>query len=191
MALKIAVIVGSTRSSRSGLHVAQWFQQQVKQVGGAQFDLIDLKKEDLPFLDEPGLPSMGDYQLESTKNWAKKIDGYDGYVFVTPEYNHGYAATLKNAIDTLYAEWQKKPVAFVGYGVLGGARAIEQLVPVVSQIGMVPLPYVAINIVEAYAAIDEYGKIDPTRIKGSKPERLVGELVWWANTLKSAREQEA
>lgn len=189
MSLKIAIIVGSTRKARAGHHVANWFQEQVKGMDGLQFDVVDLAEESLPFLNEPGLPSMGNYQLESTKKWSDKIAQYDGYVFVTPEYNHGYPATLKNAIDTLYAEWQKKPVAFVGYGVMGGVRAIEQLVPVTAQIGMVPIPYATVNIIESYATVDEAGNIKAEAIKGNGSEKLVAELTWWAKALQVARKE--
>ncbi len=187
MALKIAVIVGSTREARAGKHVANWFYEQVKDSKEIEFDIVDLAEEDLPFLNEPGLPSMGNYQLESTKKWSEKIASYDGYVFVTPEYNHGYPATLKNAIDTIYSEWQKKPVAFVGYGAIGAVRSIEQLVQVTAQIGMVPIPSATVNIIESYAAIDEAGNIKPESIKGPGPQKLVKELTWWAKLLKPAR----
>lgn len=187
MKLKIAVIIGSTRPNRAGHHVAKWFLEQVKDAENMQFDLIDLAEEKLPFLHEPEVPSTGNYQIESTKKWSEKIASYDGYVFVTPEYNHGYPATLKNAIDTIYSEWQKKPVAFVGYGVMGAVRSIEQLVQVTAQIGMVPIPYAAVNIIESYATVDEHGSIKPTAIKGSGTDKLVKELTWWAKLLKPAR----
>lgn len=189
MSLKIAIITGSTRDARAGKHVTDWFHGQIKDTENVQFDVVDLAEENLPFLNEPGLPSMGNYQLESTKKWSEKISSYDGYVFVTPEYNHGYPATLKNAIDTLYAEWQKKPVAFVGYGVMGAVRSIEQLVPVVAQIGMVPIPNATVNVIESYATVDEHGSIKTEAIKGSGAEKLVTELTWWAKVLQTARNE--
>ncbi len=184
---KIAVIVASTRPGRIGPSVASWFMEQISGYGKAEFTLLDLAEENLPFLNEPGMPAMAKYENQSTKDWGQKISSFDGFIIVTPEYNHGYAAPLKNAIDTIYREWQKKPVAFVGYGVLGGARAIEQLVQVTAQVGMVPLPYVAINIIDAHSSVGENGGIKPESIKGSKPDRLVEELVWWAKLLSSAK----
>ena len=189
--MKIGVIVSTTRPNRVGRTIAEWFMEQVKDVKEAKFELIDLQEENLPFLDEPMSPSMGNYQNEHTKNWGKKIAGYDGYVWVTAEYNHGYPAPLKNAIDTVYAEWAKKPVAFVGYGGLGGVRSIEQLAQVAVQLNMVPLASTGdvVTIVEVWSSIDEVGALKPEYIKGS-PEKLTQSLLWWAKVLKPAREQQ-
>lgn len=187
MSLKIAVITSTTRPTRVGPGVANWFMDQVADFPDAQFDLIDIAEQDLPFLKDPESPMTGNYQEESTKQWSQKIAGYDGFVFVVAEYNHGYPAPLKNAIDTLYAEWGKKPVAFVGYGVLGGARAIEQLVQVTAQLNMVPLPSKAVNVIETWAAFDENSKINAANQKGANPKDLAETLVWWARTLKAAR----
>lgn len=183
MSTKIGIIVGSTRPTRVGRTIADWLYNQVKDTPDVSFDIIDLKEVNLPFLDEPGLPSAGNYQNEHTKKWGEKIAQYDGYIFVTPEYNHGIAAPLKNAIDTIHAEWDRKPVAFVGYGALGGARAIEQLVQVTAQINMVPLPSSAINIIDVWAAIDDQGQVRPENMRG-KVDNLTDKLVWWTNVLK-------
>ncbi len=187
MTLKIAIITASTRDARVGKNITDWFYGQVKGAPDIEFEIIDLQQENLPFLNEPKSPAQGDYALESTKKWSEKISKYDGFVFVTPEYNHGYPATLKNAIDTLYAEWQKKPVAFVGYGVLGAPRSIEQLIQVTSQIGMVPLGSKAMHIIESYKAIDENGDMNQAHAKGASPENLVKELIWWVRLLKPIR----
>ncbi len=184
---KIGVIIASNRDARIGHAVATWFMGIAKKYTELEFQLIDLQEENLPFLNEPKLPAEGNYQQKSTIAWSNKISRLDGFVFVTPEYNHGYPASLKNAVDTLYREWQKKPVAFVGYGVLGAARSIEQMIAVVSQIGMVPLGSRAINIINSSEFIDDKGKINQDIIKGSKPEYLFSELAWWAKLLKSVR----
>ena len=186
MSVKIGIIIGSNRDSRVGPAIAKWAYAQLPEDADVDYEIIDLKSWDLPFLNEPQLPATGNYAHRSTKEWSDKIDGLDGFIFVTPEYNHGYPAALKNAIDTLYVEWQKKPVAFVGYGGMGGARAVEQLVPVVAQIGMVPLPSVTLNVIDVWSAVNQTGKVDPAYTRG-KAESLEKELVWWAEILKTAR----
>ena len=125
--LKSAIIIGSTRPGRVGESVAKWVHEIAQQRRDAEFELVDIKDFNLPLLDEPVPPSQGKYSKEHTKKWAAKIGSFDGYVFVTPEYNHGIAGALKNAIDFLYAEWNNKAAGFVGYGSAGGARAVEHL----------------------------------------------------------------
>ena len=125
--LKIAVILGSTRPGRNGKAVADWVMSQAQDRTGATYELIDLVDYPLPHLDEAMPPSFGHYAGDHTKVWAQKVAAYDGFVFVTPEYNHSTSGVLKNAIDYLYAEWNNKAAAFVAYGSLGGARAIEHL----------------------------------------------------------------
>jgi len=125
--LKIAIILGSTRPGRNGKAVADWVLAQAQRRTGATYELIDLLDYPLPHLDESLPPTMGQYAGEHTKAWAEKIARYDGYVFVTPEYNRSTSGVLKNAIDYLYAEWNNKAAGFVSYGAIGGARAIEHL----------------------------------------------------------------
>lgn len=125
--LKIAVILGSTRPGRNGKAVADWVVSQAQDRTGATYELIDLIDYPLPHLDEAMPPSFGQYAGDHTKAWAEKIAAYDGFVFVTPEYNHSTSGVLKNAIDYLYAEWNNKAAAFVAYGSLGGSRAVEHL----------------------------------------------------------------
>src|SRR5688500_15282985 len=121
--LKLAIIIGSTRPNRVGESVGKWVQRLAQQRGDAEFELVDIRDFNLPLLDEPIPPSQGKYSNDHTKRWAAKIAAFDGYVFVTPEYNHGICGALKNAIDFLYAEWNNKAAGFVGYGSAGGARA--------------------------------------------------------------------
>ncbi|WP_371405990.1 NAD(P)H-dependent oxidoreductase [Kribbella sp. NBC_00662] len=125
--LKIAIILGSTRPGRNGKAVADWALAQAQNRTGATYELVDLLDYPLPHLDESIPPAVGQYAGEHTKAWAEKIAEYDGFVFVTPEYNHSTSGVLKNAIDYLYAEWNNKAAGFVSYGSLGGARAIEHL----------------------------------------------------------------
>src|SRR6201996_6298850 len=125
--IRIGIILGSTRPNRNGEQVARWVYDVASQRDDAEFELIDLRDYPLPHLDEPLPPSMGQYQGEHPRRWSEKIGSFDGFVMVTPEYNHGTSGVLKNAIDYLYAEWNNKAVGFVSYGAVGGARAAEHL----------------------------------------------------------------
>src|ERR687898_67267 len=125
--LKVAVILGSTRPGRNGEAVSQWIYEIAKKRSDADFELVDIKDFNLPLLDEPVPPSMGQYSQEHTRTWSAKIDSFDAYVFVTAEYNHGIPGALKNAIDFLFKEWNNKVAGFVSYGGTGGVRAVEQL----------------------------------------------------------------
>jgi len=132
--IKIAIIIGSTRPGRKGEAVARWIDELAQKRSDASFELVDLLDFNLPLLDEPVPPSMGQYSKPHTKAWASKIDTFDAFVFVTPEYNHGTSAALKNAIDFLYREWNNKAAGFVSYGGIGGARAVEHLRLVMAEV---------------------------------------------------------
>ncbi|WP_433432739.1 NADPH-dependent FMN reductase [Nonomuraea sp. CA-141351] len=124
---RIGIIVGSTRPNRNSEQVAAWVHGVASRRDDAVFELIDLRDFPLPHLDEALLPAFGTYENEHTKQWAGTIASFDGFVIVTPEYNHSIPGVLKNAIDYLYAEWANKSVGFVSYGMAGGARAVEHL----------------------------------------------------------------
>lgn len=124
---RIAIIVGSVRPGRYSRLVADWVYETAARRDDAEFEIVDLADHPLPHLDKPVPASGGQYANEHTRAWSRRIDGFDGYVFVTPEYNHSTTGVLKNAIDYLYAEWNNKAAGFVGYGVLGAARAVEHL----------------------------------------------------------------
>lgn len=125
--LRIAIIIGSTRPRRRGEAVGKWVYEQAVRRGDAEYELIDLKAVGLPLLDEPQPASSGEYSHEHTRAWSARIAPCDAFVFVTPEYNQGTCAALKNALDFLYKEWNDKAAGFVGYGGVGGARAVTQL----------------------------------------------------------------
>lgn len=182
---RIQIIIGSTRPARSGSVIGDWLTKELsKNNHGLSFEKIDLAEINLPLLDEPMPASSGQYTHKHSKDWVAKVAQADGYIWVTPEYNHGPSAALKNAIDYVYAEWAHKPVAFVGYGGMGGTRAIEQLVNVASQLGMAPLK-ARIHIMDPWASIKD-GVLDPSYVKGSTAG-FVKELAWWTNTLDVAR----
>lgn len=138
MKSKIQVIMGSTRPTRINKNITKWLVDIVSTDDSVEYEIIDLADWHLPFIDEPMIPMMGDYRLEHTKKWSKKISEADGYIFVTPEYNGGYPAVLKNAIDYLNAEWKDKPVMIASYSFSGGVSASAQLKQVVERLGMKP-----------------------------------------------------
>lgn len=139
---KIGIIVGTTRENRISRAIADWILSTVEQdTREVKYEIIDLREINLPLLDEPYPAATGRYEHEHTKNWSNLIKGFDAFVILTSEYNHGYPASLKNALDYLYMEWHNKPAALVGYGYsASGARAIEQLRQIVSNLRMKPLP---------------------------------------------------
>ena len=132
--LKVGIIVGSTRPGRKAEAVARWVHEIALKRTDADFEVVDIQDFNLPLLDEPVPPSMAQYSKPHTKAWAAKVDSFDAFVFVTPEYNHGTSGALKNAIDFLFAEWNNKAAGFVGYGGAGGVRAVEHLRLVMAEV---------------------------------------------------------
>lgn len=185
---KIGVIIGTTRPGRKGPVVADWLLNKICELNAtdAKFELIDLKEENLPLLNEKNSPAEGKYELESTKKWSKKVEACDGFIFVVAEYNNGPPAPLKNAIDTVYHEWNRKPVAFVGYGTYGATRAVEQLVDITAKIGMAPLSKTFVGISKFWDAVDEKGNIKEEYVNGDVA-KLVDNLLWWTKSLKISR----
>jgi NAD(P)H-dependent FMN reductase len=128
MPLRIAVILGSTRPGRRGDQIAAWVLEAARAHGGAEYVLVDLADHDLGNLDEPGNPNSQQYQHDHTRAWGALVDGFDGYVFLVPEYNHSYPGALKNALDYVYREWNDKAAGIISYGGwVAGARAAEAL----------------------------------------------------------------
>jgi NAD(P)H-dependent FMN reductase len=155
------VILGSTRQGRFGDRVSEWFMSIAADRPDATVELVDLRDWPLPFFDQPVPPMMGDYGDPLQQEWAAKVAEADGFVLVTPEYNHGYPAVLKNALDHLYAEWVGKSVGFVGYGGPGGGiRAVEQLRQVVIELGMIPTR-AQVAIPGVYRAFQDGAPNDP------------------------------
>jgi NAD(P)H-dependent FMN reductase len=174
MSKKVTVILGSVRTERAGKAVADWFLGEAsKYQGNLDIEFIDLAELNLPFMDEPIPPGMsgGNYVHDHTKAWSRIVGGSDGFVFITPEYNHGYPPVLKNAIDYLFEEWKGKPVAFVGYGGSGAVLSIGQLLPVVEFLGMKPLDE-KVGVSEIWAAFDEDGSLKSENISSDAGELL-------------------
>ena len=183
--LKIAVVIGSTRPGRVGESVAKWTYELAKQRSDAEFELVDIKDFNLPLLDEPAPPSMGQYSKEHTKIWAAKINSFDGYVFVTPEYNHGICSALKNAIDHLYREWNNKTAGFVGYGSAGGASAVEHLRLVMAEVQVATVRnQVALSL---FTDFDNYTKFKPAAHHEKSLSQMLDQLVARSGALKTLR----
>ncbi len=184
--LKIAIILGTTRPNRKSEQVGRWVHEIAARRGDAQYELVDLREYELPFLDEPFPPSFRKYTQEHTKVWSEKINGYDGYVFVTGEYNHSIPAVLKNAIDYLYYEWHDKPAGFVSYGSAGGARAVEQLREVMGEIHVADVrPQVLI-----FSATDfeNYTTFKPSENHERALNALLDNLIAWSKAMKPLRQ---
>jgi NAD(P)H-dependent FMN reductase len=138
--LKLMIILASTRPTRAGSAVADWVRAAADQREEFDVTLVDLRDLDLPLLDEPEHPMKGNYVHEHTRRWSALVDAADAFILVMPEYNHGYSAPLKNAIDYLHHEWAGKPVGFASYGgIAAGTRAVQALKPVLTCLGMMPL----------------------------------------------------
>jgi NAD(P)H-dependent FMN reductase len=183
--LKIAIIVGSTRPGRKADAVAQWIHGFAKTRSGAEYEVVDISDYNLPLLDEPAPPSLGQYQKEHTRKWAAKINQFDGYVFVTPEYNHGTSGALKNAIDFLYREWNNKAAGFVSYGGGGGARAVEQLRLVVGELKIADVR--AQVMLSLHNDFENYTTFKPGPHHEKFVHVMLDEVEEWSGALQSLR----
>jgi len=182
---RIGIIIGSTRPNRNGEQVANWVLEIASRRSDAEFELVDLRDYPLPHLDEPLPPSLGQYQNDHTKEWAEKIGSFDGFVFVTPEYNHGTSGVLKNAIDFLYAEWNNKAVGFVSYGAVGGARAAEHLRLVVAELQMADVrQQVALSLITEF---ENYSVFKPGDYNVPALNTMLDQIVAWSTALAPIR----
>jgi NAD(P)H-dependent FMN reductase len=180
----LQVVVASTRPGRIGPAFAQWFSTVAHRHGGFDVVDIDLAEIALPFMDEPHHPKLGRYVHQHTLDWSASVSSADAFVFVTPEYNYGYNAVLKNAIDFLHAEWADKAVGFLGYGGIGaGTRAIQQLKQVVTTLRMVPV-FDAVNIPFAPQALGEDGRVEPDEGRDLAATTMLDELLRMTHKLR-------
>ncbi len=187
--IKIAIILGSTRPGRNGEAVAKWVHQVAKKRTDAEFELVDIKDFNLPLLDEPVPPIMGQYSKPHTKRWAAKIAAFDAYVFVTPEYNHGTSGALKNAIDFLFAEWSNKAAGFVSYGGASGARAVEQLRLNLAEVRMATVRNQV--LFSMYTDFENFSVFKPDSHKEESVNAMLDELIAWGGALKTLRKTSA
>jgi NAD(P)H-dependent FMN reductase len=183
----LLIIIASTRPGRVGLPIGRWFEQRARDHGGFDVTVADLAEWRLPFMDEPNHPRLQRYSHQHTKRWSAAVEAADAFVFVMPEYNHGINAPLKNAIDYLHNEWQRKPVAFVSYGgVAAGTRAVQMTKQVVVSLRMVPLND-AVTIPFVASMIDEDGDFAPTEVVQQAAGVLLTELAAMADALRPLR----
>jgi NAD(P)H-dependent FMN reductase len=182
---KIGIIIGSTRPGRNGEAVARWVHEHASLRDDAEFELIDLLDYQLPHLDEAVPPTMGQYAKEHTKAWAAKIASLDGFVFVTPEYNHSTSGALKNAIDFLYAEWNNKAAGFVSYGSVGGARAVEHLRLICAELQIATVrSQVALSLFTDFVNFTEF---KPSEVHLQPLDVMLTQLIAWTKALAPLR----
>lgn len=185
--LKIAIITGSTRPGRQSLSVATWVHEFATQHldGRAEASIVDIENFDLPLLDEPVPPALGQYSKAHTKRWAATIAPFDAFVFVTPEYNHSYPAALKNALDFLVAEWANKACGFVSYGGALGARSVEHLRGVMGNLRIADIStHVALSM---YDDFEQFSVFKPREMHLATLAALLDDLVGWGGALKAYR----
>lgn len=183
--LKIAIILGSTRPGRNGEAVSQWIYDLAKNREDADFELIDIVDYNLPLLDEPIPPLMGQYTKDHTKCWAAKINSFDAFVFVTAEYNHGIPGALKNAIDFLFKEWNNKVAGFVSYGSAGGVRAVEQLRLVMAEVKVATVrAQVQLSL---YTDFENFTRFKPHSVHEKSVNAMLDEVIVWGKALKTVR----
>jgi NAD(P)H-dependent FMN reductase len=189
---KIGIVIGSTRPSRFGDKPAAWIHGIARKRTDLDFEVIDLRDYPLPVFDEPGSPAWGPIENKVAQRWAAKLAGLDGFILVTPEYNHGTSAALKNALDYAYNEFVRKPVAFVGYGGVGGARAVEHLRLVAAELQMASVRNAVHIAANDFLGLWRQGKsFDDLPHLGQSATAMLDDLAWWAKALKSAREKES
>jgi len=182
----LEVIVGSVREGRAGLPIARWFVDRARAHGRFEVELVDLKEIALPMLDEPKHPRLGQYSRESTKAWSRTVSRGDAFVLVTPEYNYGSPPALVNALDTVFAEWGRKPVGFVSYGgVSGGLRGVQMTKQIVGCLEMVVVAKAV--AVPFFSKSMRAGVFQPDEVHAAAAAEMLDELLRWHQALEPAR----
>lgn len=190
ISINIKIILSSIRDGRFGNKPAKWITDLAKGVENTSIELLDLKDYMLPMFAEAISPSQvkGEYTTPEINRWARKVAEADAFIIVTPEYNHGYPPSLKNNIDYLYKEWNNKPVCFVSYGSMGGARVIQQLRQVAIELQMAPIRS-SVHILNPWNLMEGDGSLKAgvldNYVTGAK--NMLTQLLWWAKALKEAR----
>jgi NAD(P)H-dependent FMN reductase len=183
----LRIIIGSTRPGRVGPTVADWIERRAQEHGGFDVQVSDLAEVGLPLLDEPNHPRMQQYVHQHTKNWSALVAGSDAFIFVTPEYNYGFNAALKNAIDYLHNEWTNKAAGIVSYGgVSAGTRATQMLKQVLSSLRIMVVTD-AVNIPFVRNLIDEDGRFKPNEVVDASATAMLDELLRWTEALRPLR----
>ncbi len=181
--IKIAIITGSTRPGRNSEAVAKWVYEIAKMRQDAGFEIVDIKDYNLPLLDEPFPPVTRIYHHQHTKDWSAKIDSFDAFVFVTPEYNHSTSGALKNAIDYLYHEWNNKAAGFVSYGSVGGTRAVEHLRLIMGELQVADVrAQVALSL---YTDFENFSDFKPAALHVKSTNTMLDQIIAWGRALKT------
>jgi NAD(P)H-dependent FMN reductase len=185
---RIGVIVGTTRTGRFADRPTEWLMSIAKPRTDAIFEVVDLRDYPMPFFDEPRSPMIVPPKNEVALRWGKKLAALDAFVFITAEYNHGISAVLKNALDYAYAEFNRKPATFVGYGNAGGARGVEQLRLILAELQVASIRHAVhigytefVGMLMQGKTFADYPHLDASAVK------MLDEIVWWANTLRQGR----
>jgi len=188
--LNIKIILGSTRPNRFSEFPGRWIFDMVKKREDVLAEILDLREYEMPFFNESATPSSkkDPYMNEAVVRWTDKVKEADGFIVIAPEYNRGTPAVLKNALDYAYQEWNLKPIGFISYGVVGGARSVEHLRLSSIELQMVPIRN-AVHIPAHWTLRDEAGTLKPGALDayGKPAEALLDQLLWWAGVLKEAR----
>jgi NAD(P)H-dependent FMN reductase len=183
--LRIGIIIGSTRPGRNGAQVAEWVASVAAERTDANYEVVDLLDFDLPHLDEAIPASLGQYANEHTRTWAEKVASFDGYIFVTPEYNHSTSGALKNAIDFVYGEWNNKAAGFVSYGSAGGTRAVEHLRLIVGELQIADVrQQVAFSL---HTDFENYSVLKAGPQHAAQLTTMLDQLVSWSGALAGTR----
>lgn len=182
---KIAVVTGSTRPGRNNIAVANWVLENAQKRDDAQFELVDIADFNLPVLDEAMPAGFQQYANEHTKKWSQTIAQYDGYIFVTPEYNHSISGALKNALDYISVEWNNKAAGFVGYGSAGGVRAVEHLRQIASEL---QLAHVRNQVqLSLFTDFENFSEFKPADMHQESLTAMLDQLVSWTAAMKTLR----
>jgi len=189
---KIAIIISSTREARFGEKPAQWIKAIAKERGDMEVEIVDLRDYPLPFFEEVASNAWAPSKSEVAQRWQKKIDEFDGYIFITAEYNHSISGALKNALDYASPEWKRKAAAYLGYGGVGAARAIEHLRLIAVELQMASVKSaVHIGGADFMATVKEGRPLNELPHLKPSADAMLNDLVWWANALKAARSKSA
>ena len=187
---KIGIIIGSVREGRFADHPAEWIHDLASRRGAFETELIDLQDYELPIFSESLAPAWGPSTNPVAQRWQRKVAELDGYILVAAEYNRGPTASLKNALDYAYTEWNNKPVAFVAYGSVGGARAVEQLRLNAIELQMAPIRTGVHIQWPIYTAVAQEGKsLSDFDFLNQNATQMLDQLMWWVNALKAARDK--
>jgi NAD(P)H-dependent FMN reductase len=188
---KIGIIISTTREGRFGDRPTQWLLDLARTRGEIEFEVVDLRDYPLPFFNEPASPAYMPPENGIARSFGSKIARFDGYIFTTAEYNHGIPAVLKNALDHVYSQFNRKPVAFIGYGGVGAARAVEQLRLVAVELQAAPLRNaVHIGLAEFIGLLQQGKAFSDYPYLEQSANLMLDDLIWWTNALKNAREED-